>query len=76
MFDVTLCTWNTKHVDLELKDDMKPVCSRPHPVPRVHKFMYIKEVDRLVSLGVQKCSNESKRGAPYFAQPRAKTNRV
>ena len=29
LFDDTLGTWNTTPVDLELKDDAKPVCSQP-----------------------------------------------
>ena len=36
LFDGTLGTWNTTPVYLELKDDVKPVCSQPYPVPKVH----------------------------------------
>ena len=50
--------------------------SRPYPVPRVHEEMFRKEAERLVRLGVIKEVNESKWGAPSFAQPKAKTNRV
>ena len=52
MFDVTLGTWNATLVYLELRDDVKPVCSQPYPVPTVHKAIFRKEVKRLVSLGV------------------------
>ena len=76
LFDSTLGTWNTTMVDLELKDDAKPVCLQPYPVPRVHKSMFKQEVKRLVSLGVLEEANNSKWGAPYFAQPKAKTNHV
>ena len=38
--------------------------------------MFRKEVKRLVKLGVLKEANESEWGAPYFAQPKPKTNRV
>ena len=71
LFGVTLGTWNTTSVDLELEDDAKPVCSWTYPVPRVHEAMFRKEVERLVILGVPK-----EAGAPYFAQPKAKTNCV
>ena len=67
---------NTKPVDLELKDDVKPVRSHPYPVPIVHEAILRKEVDRLVFIGVLKRANDSEWGAPYFAQPKAKTNRV
>ena len=53
-----LGTWNNTPVELELKDDTNPVCSRPYPVPKVHKTMLKKEVKILVSLGVLKEVNE------------------
>ena len=40
LFDGTLGKWNTTPVYLELKDDAKPVCSRPYPVIKVHKTMF------------------------------------
>ena len=36
MFDDTLSTWNTKAVDVELKDGTNPIFSYPHPVPNLH----------------------------------------
>ena len=68
--------WNTTPEYVEIKDDAKPVCSQPYPVPRLHEAMFRKEVEILVSLGVLKEANDSKWGAPYFEQPKAKTNRV
>ena len=68
--------WNTNPIYLELKDDDKPVCSRPYPVPMVHKVIFRKESERIVSLGVFEEGNDSKWGAPLFAQPKSKTNRV
>ena len=52
MFDGMLGSWNITLLDLGLKDDAKPVCSRPYPVPRVHKAMFRNEVRRLVKLGI------------------------
>ena len=76
MFDGTLGTWKTTPVYLELKYKANPVWSRPYPLPKVPKTMLIKEVERLVSLWVPEESNYSKFEAPYFAQPKTKTNCV
>ena len=76
MFFSTLGTWNTTLLDLELKDDVKPVCSRPYPVPRVHKDIPKNKFKILVSLGVIKHSNFSKWVALYFYRPKGKTNCV
>ena len=74
LFDRTLGTWNTALVDLELKDDVNPVCLQPYPVLRVHKEMFRKESERLVKLGVLKEENDSEWGAPSFAEQIAKTS--
>ena len=71
-----LGTWKITPVYLELKDNKKPLFSQPYTVTRVHKAVFKKESERIVRLGVIKESNESKWRAPYFAQPKAKTNRV
>ena len=76
MFDGTLGTWNTTPLDLELREDSKPVCLQPYPVLRVHKAMFRKEAGRLVSLGVLEEENAYEWGAPLFDQPKAKTNFV
>ena len=71
-----LGTWNTTPVDLELRGNLKPFCSRPYPVLRVHKAMFRKEVKILVSLGFLEEENDSKWGAPSLAKPKGKRNRV
>ena len=63
-------------LDLQLKDYVKPVCSRPYPVTRLHKMIPKKEVKIIVKLGVLEEENTSEWGAPYFAQPMATTNWV
>ena len=68
--------WKTTTADLTLKDDAKPVCSRPYPVPKAQKAMFRKEVEILVSLGLLEEANESDWGVPSFAQPKDKTNHV
>ena len=52
------------------------MCLRPYPLPRVHEEMFRKEVEIIVSLGVFEEANESKYGAPSFAQQKAKMNCV
>ena len=74
MFDGTLGTWKTTLVDLELKEEAKPICSCPYPVPKVHKSMFRKKVEILVNLGFVEELNDSEWVAPPFAQPKAKTN--
>ena len=76
MFDGTLGTWKTDQLDFELKEDADPICLRPYPVLKLHKEMFKKEVERLVLLGVLEVENDSEWGAPYFAQPKNKSNRV
>ena len=71
-----LVTWNITPINLELKEKANPVCSRPYPVTKVHKSLFIKEVKRLTIFGVLKEANDSEWGAPYFAQTKGKTNRV
>ena len=64
----------TTTLDLELKNNMKPVYSRPYPVPRVYKATLKKEFKRLVKLGVLEEANDYKWEEPSFDQPRAKTS--
>ena len=54
MFDGTLGMWNTTPVDLELKDEAKPVFSQPYPVTKLDEAMFIKELKTLMILGVLK----------------------
>ena len=66
--------WNTVLVDLELKDDAKPVLSLPYPVLKMNEAMFREEIERLVKLEVLKKSNDSELEAPPFAQSKAKNN--
>ena len=51
LFDITLGTCKTYLVDFELKEDVKPIFSRPYPVPKAHKEMSKQEIERLFLLG-------------------------
>ena len=51
MFDGMSCTWKTNTLDLELKDDAKPVCSRSYPVPKLHENMFKKGSQKTFEIG-------------------------
>ena len=72
LFNGTLGIWKTDPVDFGLKQDAKPICSRPYSVTKVHNEMFKKEAKRLVLLGVVEVANDSEWGSPYFAQPKHK----
>ena len=40
LFDGTLGTRKIYLVDLELKEDEEPICSRPYPVTKLHEEMF------------------------------------
>ena len=71
MFDGTLGTWKTDPEYIKLKENVKLIYSIPYPVPKVHKKK-LKEVGRLVILGVLNRSNDLEWGDPYFAQTKSK----
>jgi hypothetical protein len=52
LFDGTLGDWKTKPVSFQLKEGVSPYHSQALPVPKIHKDTLIKEVERLVKLGV------------------------
>jgi hypothetical protein len=52
LFDGTLGDWKTKPVSFQLKEGASPYHGQAFPVPKIHKDTLIKEVDRLVKLGV------------------------
>ena len=76
LFDGTLDTWKTDTVDSECKESMKPICLRPYPVPKLHKEMFKKEVERLFLLGVLEVAKYLEWGAPSHAQTKPKSNCV
>ena len=76
LFDGTLFTWKKDPVYFELKANVRPICSRLYPVPKVHEEMFKKEVENLVLLGVLEVVNDSEWGTPSFTQPKPKSNIV
>jgi hypothetical protein len=52
LFDGTLGDWKTRPVSFQLKEGASPYHGQAFPVPKIHKETLIKEVNRLVKLGV------------------------
>jgi hypothetical protein len=70
LFDGTLGDWKTEPFSFELKKDAKPYHSRAYPIPKVHKETILKEIKRLVELGVLEWQPMSEWAAPSFIQPK------
>ena len=69
-FDGTLGEWKTSPAKLELKEGVTPYSGRAYPVPRIHRDVFKREVDRLVKLGVLKREDNSEWGSPTFIVPK------
>ncbi len=54
LFDGTLGDWNLPPDSIQLKEGAKPFHGRPYPIPKLHKATLMKEIDRLVLIGVMK----------------------
>jgi hypothetical protein len=70
LFDGTLGEWTLPHVSIKLKEGAKPFHGRPYPIPKVHKATLMKEIDRLVSIGVMKWQPYSQWASPSFIIPK------
>jgi hypothetical protein len=70
LFDGTLGKWNTDPVNIELREDAKPVSSRYYPVPKINKETFRKELLRLVDIGVLTPVQDSEWGTPVFIIPK------
>ena len=70
LFDGTLGAWKTMPVSFELKEGAKPYHGRAFPIPRVHKETIMKEIKRLIELGVLEWQPLSEWAAPSFIQPK------
>ena len=54
MFDGTLGDFDTPPVQIDLKEGVQPVHSRYFHVPYVHTKHLLKEIQRIVALGISK----------------------
>jgi hypothetical protein len=70
LFDGTLGDWKTKPVSFQLKEGASPYHGRAFPVPKIHKDILIKEVERLVKLGVLERQPASEWASPLFIIPK------
>jgi len=67
LFDGSLGTWETKPVELQLKDpNTKPVYIKPYPVPKSREVQLKEECKRLVQQGILRKVNHSEWGMPAF----------
>ncbi len=62
--------WTLPPVSIQLKEGAKPFHGRPYPIPKVHKATLMKEIDRLVSIGVMKWQPYSQWASPSFIIPK------
>jgi hypothetical protein len=69
LFDGTLGDWKTKPVSFQLKEGVSPYHGRAFPVPKIHKDVLIKEVERLCKLGVLEQQHYSEWASPSFIVP-------
>jgi hypothetical protein len=70
LFDGMLGDWKLLSVSTELKEGAKPYHGRPYPIPKIHKAALMKEIDRLVVIGVSKWQPSSKWASPSFIIPK------
>jgi hypothetical protein len=70
LFDSTLGDWKTKLVSFQLKEGVPPYHGRAFPVPKIHKDTLIKEVERLVELGVLERQPALEWASPSFIIPK------
>ncbi len=70
LFDGTLGDWKTKPVSFQLKEGASPYHGRAYPVPKIHTETLVKEVDRLVKLGVLEWQPALEWASPSFIIPK------
>jgi hypothetical protein len=65
-----LGNWKRKLVSFELKEGVSLYHGQAFPVPKIHKGTLIKEVERLVKLGVLEWQPASEWASPLFIIPK------
>jgi hypothetical protein len=70
LFDGTLGNWKTKPVSFQLKEGVSLYHGQAFPVPKIHKDIHIKEVERLVKLGVLGRQPASEWASPLLIIPK------
>ncbi len=70
LFDGTIGDWKTKPVTFQLKEGASLYHCQAIPVPKIHKDTLIKEVDRLVKLGVLEWQSALEWASSLFIMPK------
>ena len=70
LFDGTLGDWNRPPVSIGLKEGAKPYHGRPYPIPHIHIATLMKEINRLVSIGVMNRQSSLQWASPTFIKPK------
>ncbi len=70
LFDGTLGDWKIKPVSFQLKEGVSPYHGQAFPVPKIHKETLIKDVERLVKLGVLEQQPPLDWASPLFIIPK------
>jgi hypothetical protein len=70
MFDGILGVYPHKKVHIDIDPNVKPVHSRPYPVPQIHLKTFKKELNHLVEIGVLAAQQESEWASPSFITPK------
>ncbi len=70
LFDGTLGDWKIKRVSFQLKEGASPYHGHAFPVPKIHKEVLIKEIERLCKLGVLERQHYSEWALPSFIVPK------
>jgi hypothetical protein len=72
LFDGTLGVWKSKPVSFQLKEIVYLYHGQAFPVPKIHEDTLIKEVERLVKLGVLEQQPALEWACPLFIVPKKK----
>jgi hypothetical protein len=71
LFDGTLGDWKTKPVSFQLKEGVSsPYHGQAFPVPKIHKDIIMRGVERLCKLGVLERQSASEWALPPFIVPK------
>ena len=70
LFNGKLGNLKTYPLHLWLKYNVKPICTRPFPVSKVHEDIFKNEVELLVLLGFLENPNHFDWGSQSFAKPK------
>jgi hypothetical protein len=70
LFDETLGDWTIDPMSFELKEGAKPYHGRSYPVPKAYMDATIRELNRLVTLGVVEFKPGLEWASPSFMIPK------